>query len=270
MADLSLRERLQPSLLDRLLDDERLLTLFEASTTRGELSRLGISESDLTHILTAQGLRPADPDSPGPARSANGDSTRSADVDSLTWRFSAPTGRVSLAQLKALVLKPPGAPQGASLQSFCRIEARNILNESVESAERRQVAARRLREYVYRDLASLLNAISLDGSDDLTRYPHVRDSVVNFGMPSLAGVAAIAVDAQKTAAAIEAAIARFEPRLRRVRVTPEGGGDRADGSALSFRIEAELWGQPAPQQLILRTRIDTDSGHVTLADAGAS
>jgi predicted component of type VI protein secretion system len=38
---------------------------------------------------------------------------------------------------------------------------------------------------------------------------------------------------------------------------------------LAFRIEAQLWGQPMPQQLVLRTSIDVDSGRVSVADSGA-
>jgi type VI secretion system protein ImpF len=261
MADLSLRERLQPSLLDRLVDDERLLTAFELSVSVTELQRMGIPEGDFTQILAAQGLRPADSETSGPRRSPDG--------GSLTWTYLAPSGRVSLAQLKSCVLKPPGAPQGLMLQSFCTIEARSVLNEGFEPAERRLLSMRRLREYVCRDLAALLNAISLNTSDDLTRYPHVQQSVLNFGMPSLAGVAVVSVDPLQTAAAIEEAINRFEPRLRKVRVTPEPPRDRADGHALSFKIDAELWGQPAAQHLVLRTRIDTDSGNVSVTEAGA-
>jgi len=260
MADLSLRERLQPSLLDRLADDERLLTLFELATRGAELRRLGIAERDFSQILTAQGLRAADPEHAGPKPGPQ--------ADTLCWSRFAPAGHVSLAQLKGLLLKPAGAPQGVMLQSFCTVEARNVLNESVETAERRLVSMRRLREYVCRDLAALLNAMSLETSDDLTRYPEVQSSVLNFGMPSLAGTAVVSVDPLETAALIEQAINRFEPRLRKVRVTPEPARDRADGHALSFKIDAELWGQPAAQHLILRTRIDTDSGNVSVTEAG--
>ena len=261
MADLSLRERLQPSLLDRLVDDERLLTLFEVTVAVRELQRLQIAERDFSQVLTAQGLRAADPEHSGPRRNP--------ESDSLCWSRFAPSGQVSLAQLKSFVLKPPGAPQGVMLQSFCTIEARNVLNESIESAERRNLSMRRMREYVCRDLVALLNAISLDTTDDLTRYSEVQSSVLNFGMPSLAGTAVVSVDPLETATLIEQAINRFEPRLRKVRVTPEPARDRADGHALSFKIDAELWGQPIPQHLVLRTRIDTDSGNVSVAEAGA-
>jgi len=42
MAELSLRERLQPALLDRLIDEERLLTIYALSFERARLVRLGI------------------------------------------------------------------------------------------------------------------------------------------------------------------------------------------------------------------------------------
>jgi type VI secretion system protein ImpF len=259
MAELSLRERLQPTLLDRLVDDERLLTLYEFTVARGELRRLGLSESDFAAIMGAQHLRPAGGDH---ALKATGPG------EAVCWRFVAPSGRVGLAQLKALVLKPPGAPQGVALQSFCKVEARNVLNDTAESADRRYVSMRRLREYVYRDLAALLNSLSLDVSVDLTRYPHVQRSVLNYGMPSLAGVSASSVDPAKTAANIEAAIKRFEPRLTSVRVSPETQRAAGDGHKLSFRIDAQLWCQPVPQHLVLRTRIDTESGNVTVAENG--
>ena len=43
MAVLSLRDRLQPALLDRLIDDERLVTVFYVSVRRDELQRLGLA-----------------------------------------------------------------------------------------------------------------------------------------------------------------------------------------------------------------------------------
>ena len=260
MVELSLRERLQPSLLDRLIDDERLLTLFELTVTRGELQRLNLNARDLSEILKGQGLRSAGSEGGLPGHEES--------QDLLHWRLVAPAGRVSLAQLKSLMIKPPGAPQGVTLQSLCRIEARNVLNTTAESADRRFLSTRKLREYVCRDLASLLNSMNLEQAVDLERYPQVATSVLNFGMPSLAGRSATSVDAQQTAALIEEVIRRFEPRLTHVHVTIDEAREGADGHQLGFRIEAQLWGQPAPQNLVLRTRIDIDSGDVSVTDTG--
>lgn len=261
MVELSLRERLQPSLLDRLIDDERMLTLFEFSVPRVELERLKLGERDLLEILKGQGLRPLGSDGAPAAREAS--------PDLLQWRLVAPAGRVGLAQLKSLAIKTPAAPQGLPLQSICRIEARNIPNTAAEAPERRYLSMRKLRESVCRDLAALLNSMNLEQSVDLARYPQVATSVLNFGMRSLAGRSATSVDPLQTAASIEEVIRRFEPRLTHVHVTLDEGREGTEGHQLAFRIEARLWGQPAPQNLVLRTKIDVDTGDVSLTDTGA-
>lgn len=254
--ELSLRERLQPSLFDRLIDDERLLTLYEVSVAYAELQRLGLTERDLIAILEGQGLQ------------LSGRNETTGEQATLRLRFTSGAGRTTPSQLKALTLKPPGAPQGIALQAFCEFATSNVLNTTPESAEQRSVAVRRLREYVCRDLASLLNCGSLDASIDLTDYPYVQRSVVNYGMPSLAGRMARSIEAERISSKIETAIANFEPRLSRVRVTPELGDDGSETHVLAFRIEAQLWGQPVPQHLVLRTSIDVDSGDVSIADSG--
>ncbi|HEV2284703.1 MAG TPA: type VI secretion system baseplate subunit TssE [Steroidobacteraceae bacterium] len=260
MAELSLRERLQPALLDRLADDERYLTIFQIESSRAELARLKLAEREWLDILFAQGLRPVEDGDRGAV--AHGE-------DKLHWRLFVPSGRLSPGSLKALVLKPPGAPQGVAVQDFCRIETHNVPNAMIESSQHRAVSMRRLRECVLRDVAALLNALNLETHVDLERYPHVQRSVLNYGMRSLAGLSAAAVDPVKTAAGIEEAIRRYEPRLRKVHVAPETREGAQDGHQLAFRIDAELWGQPVPQQLVLRTRIETDTGNATVSDAGA-
>src|SRR3954471_20050473 len=99
MAQLSLRERLQPALLDRLIDNERLLTCYEFAFPHDELRRLGISERELVGILTAQGLRVVDQDNPTSGRA-------DADATIFSLRLFASGGSISLSHLKALVLKP--------------------------------------------------------------------------------------------------------------------------------------------------------------------
>jgi type VI secretion system protein ImpF len=259
MAELTLRERLQPALFDRLIDDERLLTVFEVRFAPAELERLGLTERNLIDIITTRGPRLIETEAV----------THSPDASAgRILQFSAPSGRVSLSQLKSFVVRPPNAPQGVPLQAVCGIDARNVMNDTPEGSDRRHIPSRRLREYVCRDIASLLNAISLETQDDLSPYPHVQRSVLNYGMPSLAGRSATSIDTFQTASAIEEIIRRFEPRLTKLRVTPDTERTEGDAHQLGFRIEAELWGQPAPQQLVLRTRISTESGDVAVTDTG--
>ena len=273
MAELSLRERLQPALFDRLIDEERLLTTYELRAERATLKRLGISPRELSDIVCAQGLEQAEfRESAAAHRAENIPPSAKATNEEATLRlyFQAPDGRVGVSRLKALTLKPPGAPDGVSLQSFCQIDARNILNDSQEPADKRYLSARKLRECVCRDLAILLNSTSLGATTDLSALEEVQRSVLNYGMPSLAGRSAALVDLRQVARTVENVIRHFEPRLVQVRVTPETDRDSGDNHEIALRIDAELWGQPVPQHLVLRTRISTESGDVNVSDAGGA
>ena len=140
-------------------------------------------------------------------------------------------------------------------------------NAAAEPAERRLISMRRLRESVYRDLGWLFNTSNLEGTEDLSPYPEVVRSSINFGLAPVTGRTSSSIDPQRAAQSIAEAIRAFEPRLSRVTVTPELSAHRMDIKALSFKIDAELWGRPAPQQMVLRTRLDIDSGDVTLTEA---
>ena len=104
-----------------------------------------------------------------------------------------------------------------------------------------------LREYVRRDLEWLLNANNAESVEDLERYPEVRRSVYNYGLPSLAGRPSSSVNIDELTEQVAEAIRFFEPRLSQVRVTPEGRVAGTDSFSLAFQVEAELWGQPLPQ-----------------------
>jgi type VI secretion system protein ImpF len=254
MAELSLKERLQPALFDRLIDDERYVTSFQVSVRGEKLQELKISAEQLLGLLRAQGLK-----------HDGADSTKT-DVETISWRFSAGSSAPSPAQLKAFVIKPPGAPSGIELQAFCTIESRTSLNDQVDPGAKHMISMRRLRECVQRDLSWLLNTGNLAAVQDLSRYPLVARSVVNYGMPSLAGRMVTSVDTRITAKRLQEAIANYEPRLSRVQVSPEPAKD-PDEMTLSFKIDAELWGQPVSQHLVLRTSIDVDTGDVRIVDA---
>lgn len=254
MAELSLKERLQPALFDRLIDDERHITSFQITVNAQSLRDLELKPDELLSILTGQGLR------------LDGGDASATSAEAFVWHFIGTGSALSPAQLKAFTIRPPGAPKGVALQTFCTIESRTALNDQFEPGGKQMISMRRLRECVQRDLSWLLNSANLTAVQDLTRYPRVSRSVVNYGMPSLAGRAVTSVDPQVTAKRLLEAIMTFEPRLSRVQVTPEKS-THADEMTLAFKIEAELWGQPVSQHLVLRTRIDVDTGDVRVTEA---
>jgi type VI secretion system protein ImpF len=255
MAELSLKEKLQPALFDRLIDEERYITRFQIRVRAERLQELKLSPRDLLGILASQGLKVEE------------DEQTDAVAELYTWKFFAAAGAANPAQLKALLLKPPGAPQGVALQSICEIESRTELNGQIEHSDKGVISMRRLRECVQRDLGWLLNSASLDVNEDLSRYPYVAKSVLNYGMPSFAGRTVSSIEPKVAAQRIRDVINIYEPRLSRVQVIPEQT-TTPDEMTLSFRIEADLWGQPVAQHLVLRTSIDIESGDVRVTEAG--
>jgi type VI secretion system protein ImpF len=138
-----------------------------------------------------------------------------------------------------------------------------------ESREKRVLSPQRLRESVRRDLTWLLNNTHLATVQDLDAYPEVEQSTLNYGMPDLAGKTASMVDSSALEKAIRRAIWEFEPRLLKesVRVKAIINEQQMNHNALCFSIEAELWAQPLPLRLFLRTDVDLETGSVVVSEA---
>jgi len=66
---------------------------------------------------------------------------------------------------------------------------------------------------------------------------------------------------------IHAAIVAFEPRLAAasLQVTAKVDAGRMDRMSLSFVIDSELWSQPLPLVLYLRTDLDLETGRFSLS-----
>ena len=137
-----------------------------------------------------------------------------------------------------------------------------------ESRDRRVLSMRRLRQCVLRDLEWLLNAGNLAATEDLDDYPLVAGSVLNYGMPGLAGCYASNLDLVEMERAVRQAILDFEPRILRktVKVRVVASEDEMNVNALTFEIEGELWAQPVPEKLFLKTEFDLETGAVIVAE----
>lgn len=139
-----------------------------------------------------------------------------------------------------------------------------------ESRERRVISMNRLRECVLRDLGWLLNSASLSTDQDLENYPEVARSVLNYGIPDLAGHTASSIEVPALEKVMRQVIWDFEPRLlrRSVKVRLEKSTDDSPQNAMVFHIEAQLWADPVPVQLYLKTEVDFEDGHVTVNEEG--
>lgn len=121
-----------------------------------------------------------------------------------------------------------------------------------------------LRESVLRDLGWLLNTIQLEANVDLEPYPRVRESVVNYGVRTLSGVTLTNADVFEIERAIRRSIISFEPRLLPGELTVRVAVDeqRADHQALTVKISGQLWADPFPFDIYLKTLLNLDSGDV--------
>ena len=141
-------------------------------------------------------------------------------------------------------------------------------DQQQESREKRVISMRQLRESVLRDLAWLLNAGRLDSVQDLDAYPFVTHSVLNYGIPDITGLTASGVDAVQIERAVRQAIWDFEPRILRqsVRVFARVDPERMSHNSLTFDIEGDLWAQPVPLRIFLKTEIDLELGEVRVIE----
>jgi len=141
-------------------------------------------------------------------------------------------------------------------------------DSKVEARDRRVISMRRLREFVLRDLAWLLNTMPLSQTEDLADFPAVRESVLDYGMVDFAGVTLSGVDPGDLERRIKTAILLFEPRIIRktLKVRTVMPDDPQHKNALAFEIQGELWGQPVPTRLYLKSEVDLENGSLTVVD----
>jgi type VI secretion system protein ImpF len=142
-------------------------------------------------------------------------------------------------------------------------------DQKLEPREQRALSKSRLRQAVLRDLAWLFNTVKFDASADLSRWPNVRRSVVNFGLEALSGKTASTLDAVVLTNAIRQAILDFEPRIvpasLQVRTVVDPG-QLDHHNIIGVEIQGHLWAQPIPLELLVRTEIDIETGRVEIAD----
>ena len=142
-----------------------------------------------------------------------------------------------------------------------------------ELREHRVLSKSRLRQAVLRDLAWLFNATRLERGDDMSHVPYARRSVINFGLPAHAGQTASSVEIQDVERSLKQAILEFEPRILPETLEVKALLEVSDldrHNVLGIQIHGQLWAQPVPLELLIRTEIDLETGKVQVADLAPS
>ena len=147
----------------------------------------------------------------------------------------------------------------------------NEPESKVESRAQRVLSLNRLRRSVLRDLAWLLNSGNLATTDDLSEFPQVQNSVINYGVSDLAGVTVTGKNIPAMEREIRQAIINFEPRIlaKSLKVRIETDKEKMSIKSVTFKIEGQLWAQPLPIALYLSTDLDLDTGGVSVSESSS-
>jgi type VI secretion system protein ImpF len=138
-----------------------------------------------------------------------------------------------------------------------------------EDRAHRVIDVGRLREIIQRDLAWLLNTNNIESLVDLEHLPNVAHSVLNYGVREVSGEFSTSYRAELIRKSILRAIETHEPRIIPGSAVIELRTEESGGEMLvAFDIHADMWAQPMPLELYLRSKVDVTSGEVTLEGVG--
>lgn len=142
--------------------------------------------------------------------------------------------------------------------------------QTTESREQRVLSLRQLRQCVLRDLSWLLNTTALESMVDLTDVPYAARSVINYGTPALSGTHLTSADLPRIEQKIKQAIMDFEPRIlpKSLKLDLITSDQHMNHKAMCFKIEGDLWAQPLPIHLYIRSDLDLETGEVSVKDLG--
>ncbi|MEY8098748.1 type VI secretion system baseplate subunit TssE [Falsihalocynthiibacter sp. S25ZX9] len=134
-----------------------------------------------------------------------------------------------------------------------------------ETHDARVINLRRLRDIIRRDLAWLLNCNNLDTIIDEDEHPQVRKSVLNYGVREVSGDFSTEKRAAEIRKSIHRAITLFEPRIKEgtLEILERKNKDGSQ-TIVEFDIRADMWAQPLPMELYLRSQVDLTTGQLQL------
>jgi type VI secretion system protein ImpF len=135
-----------------------------------------------------------------------------------------------------------------------------------EGRSQRVISLQKYRRGVLRDLEWLFNAYAWlkfeDGTSELDDYPEAMRSVINFGTRQLCGLTA--PNMERLREELAEALRVFEPRLSAHNLTIRADLER---NLVTFDVEGELWANPLPEHLHLKTTVDLETGQCLLGDS---
>lgn len=141
-------------------------------------------------------------------------------------------------------------------------------DKSQESRNRRVFSLRQIRQAVLRDLSWLLNTPARSATEDFSLFPQVESSVINYGIVDLAGLTSSGVSVGQLESMVARAIELYEPRIlaSTIKVRAVHNAGEMSLNTLVFEITGDLWAEPVPDHLYLKTEVDLETGQYTLRE----
>jgi len=142
-----------------------------------------------------------------------------------------------------------------------------------EPREQRVMTKSKLRQAVLRDLTWLMNANRLERAGEFRGAPLARHSVINFGLPAFSGSSVSSLEPADLERAIAAAVRDFEPRILPHTLEVHAiitKNQHEKHNVIGAEIHGQLWSQPVPLEMLVRTEIDLETGEVDIADVGVA
>ena len=135
-------------------------------------------------------------------------------------------------------------------------------NKQQESRMKRVMSLQRYRQAVLRDLAWLLNTYANAEREGLDDFEEVPSSVLNYGVQNGAGMTASSVSADEMRYRLTEAIQRFEPRIipNTISISIAMNPEEMSNRSIRFEILGDLWTQPTPESLFIKTELDLETG----------
>lgn len=137
-----------------------------------------------------------------------------------------------------------------------------------ESRNQRIISIQRYRAGVLRDLEWLFNSIGhfpdeRAGEVTFADYEEAYRSVINFGIRQLYG--RLAPDIEEIEKQLSDALIVFEPRIDRRTLSVKVAIER---NVLSIELTGELWVNPLPEKLFIKTELDLESSQCSVREGG--
>lgn len=135
---------------------------------------------------------------------------------------------------------------------------------TVPQLERFNEAA--LRATVRRELAWLLNTTNFGATQDLTGFPQVETSVLNYGLPDLAGKSSTRRALLQRAREIRDAVRHFEPRIEPKSLVVDMVEREDHVHRVSFVIQGDISAAAHAMPVKFHTYVDPDTASVDVEE----